>query len=149
MTNNNHRIFFDTNVLVNYKTEQKDDVFCVDYLLKKKHKEFLFTSSSALGQTVSMLQSKRKKRKVFSPDEINEYIEFLTSKITVLECSENDVKNAFTFKDLNDIEDNIQYVISQKMKCKYIITNDISGYSQHSKIEAINPNNVRLIKKII
>jgi len=49
MKNNNHRIFFDTNVLVNYKTEQKDDVFCVDYLLKKKRKEFLFMSSFALG----------------------------------------------------------------------------------------------------
>jgi len=121
----------------------------MDYLLKKKRKEFLFTSFFALGQTISMLQSKRKTRKAFSPDVINEYIDFLTSKITILECSENDVKSAFIFKDLNDIEDNIQYVISQKMKCKYIITNDVSGYSQHSKIEAINPNNVRLIKKII
>lgn len=40
-------IYVDTNVLINYCTNQKSDVDALNYVFKKRRKEVLFTSSLA------------------------------------------------------------------------------------------------------
>jgi len=60
------RIYVDTNVLTNYFTKQADDVKCLDYLFSRVRKEILFTSSLAVVQTVSVLQTRKKNREAFT-----------------------------------------------------------------------------------
>ena len=62
------RIYVDTNVLINYCTGQSNDVKALQYIFLKRRKEALFTSSLAVVQTITKLQSESKqyKRKAYS-----------------------------------------------------------------------------------
>jgi predicted nucleic-acid-binding protein len=54
------RIYVDTNVLVNYCTGQTADVSALKYIFSKRRKEALFTSSLAVVQVITQLQSDSK-----------------------------------------------------------------------------------------
>ncbi|MCL2329535.1 MAG: hypothetical protein FWC39_13630 [Bacteroidetes bacterium] len=56
------KVYIDTNVLVNYFTNQPDDVRCLNYVFEKMRKDILFTSSLAKAQTISILQTKKPNR---------------------------------------------------------------------------------------
>jgi len=62
------RIYVDTNVLINYCTGQSNDVKALQYIFSKRRKEMLFTSSLAVVQTITKLQSgsKQHNRKAYS-----------------------------------------------------------------------------------
>jgi len=46
------RIYVDTNVLINYCTEQSADVKALHYIFSKRRKEALFTSSLAVVYSI-------------------------------------------------------------------------------------------------
>jgi len=145
-----YRIYVDTNVLVDYYTGQEDAVACLKYLFAKSRKENLFTSSLALVQTASQLQKKntQKNRKAIPRDKTIEYFEFIFTKFTILDLTQKDVIDSFPLIN-NDIEDNVHYIISKKLKCKRIITRNTKDYALFYDVEALSPDNIKLIKKKI
>ena len=142
------RIYVDTNVLINYCTGQQNDVEALDYIFAKRRKEVLFTSSLAIVQTISSLQSKgRNNRKAYSREKTIDKLNKILSKFTVLDLSYSDIKEGF--KSLNkDIEDSIHYFVSQKMKCDAIFTNNKSDFVCFNNISLIDNNVVRLKQRV-
>lgn len=145
-----YRIYVDTNVLVDYYTGQNDAVSCLKYLFAKNRRENLFTSSLALVQTASQLQKKnaQKNRKAITREKTIEYLEFIFTKFTILDLTQKDVIDSFPLIN-NDIEDNVHYIISKKLKCKRIITRNVKDYALFYDVEALSPDNIKLIKKKI
>lgn len=115
------KVYIDANVLIYYCTGVSKVKECIDYLINNRRKEVLFTSNLAIVQTIAKLQTKQGKRKAYSKVEVQKYIDFFSKKLTWLNVSDNDIKNAFSI-DSKDIEDNIHYIISKKRKCDMIIT---------------------------
>jgi predicted nucleic-acid-binding protein len=144
---NDYYIFVDSNVLVNYFTDQVADVACLQYLFSNKRKENLFTSSLALVQTASILQTGKKNRRKFSKEHTINCLNQILTKFTILDLTLKDIVNSFSARG-NDVEDCVQYTISQKAKCFRIVTNNTGHYADFIDIEAINPKNIKLIKKV-
>jgi len=143
------RIYVDTNVLINYCTGQDNDVKALQYLFFKRRKETLFTSSLAVVQTITKLQSESKqyKRKAYSRETTIKKLDDILPKFTVLDLSLSDIKAGF--RHLNsDIEDNVHYVLSQKMKCNAILTNNIKDFAFFKDVAAIESNLSLLKQKI-
>ena len=143
------RIYVDTNVLINYCTGNIDDVKALQYVFSKRRKEVLFTSSLALVQTISKLQSagKSNKRKAYSRETTIKKLDEILSKFSVLDLSFSDIKAGFIHLN-SDIEDNVHYVLSQKMKCNAILTNNIKDFVFFKDISVIEPNLALLKQKI-
>jgi len=143
------RIYVDTNVLINYCTEQNNDVRALQYVFSKRRKEVLFTSSLAVVQAITKLQSgsKQHKRKAYSRETTIKKLNEILPKFTVLDLSLSDIKTGFNHLN-NDIEDNVHYVLSQKMKCNAILTNNIKDFTFFKDIAAIETN-LALIKQKI
>ena len=140
------RIYVDANVLINYCTEQNDDVQALKYVFSKRRKEMLFTSSLAIVQTISKLQSgsKQYKRKAYSRETSIAKLNEILPKFTILDLSMADIENGF--KALNkDIEDSIHYFLSQKRKCNAILTNNTSDFIEFKDIKLLEPK-VGLLK---
>ena len=134
------RVYVDANVLINYCTGQNNDVQALKYLFSKRRKEVLFTSSLAVVQTVSKLQSgsKQYKRKAYSRTTTIGKLNELLSKFTVLDLSMTDIDTGF--KSLNnDIEDSVHYALSQKTKCDAILTNNTKDFEYFKDIRKIKP----------
>jgi len=69
------------------------------------------------------------------------------TKFTVLDLLLSDVKAGFNYLN-SDIEDNVHYVLSQKMKCNAILTNNIKDFAFFKDIAAIETNLALLKQKI-
>jgi predicted nucleic acid-binding protein len=143
-----HRIYVDTNVLANYFTRQPADVQCLDYLFLRVRKEILFTSSLAVVQTVSVLQTGKKGRKAFTREAAVESGELLYTKFSVIDLSAHDVKKGFQYLN-NDVEDSVHYVLSKKLKCSIIITNNVGDFADFGNVVALSPKNISGIKSVI
>ena len=107
-----HRIYVDTNVIINYCTGVKNDVDTLNYIFKKKRKEVLFTSSLAIIQTITNLQTKKKTRKAFSKRKTIDTLNRILDKFTILDLRMSYIVESFTCKS-EDIEDNTHYILSQ------------------------------------
>jgi len=142
------RIYVDTNILINYCTEQQNDVEALDYIFAKRRKEVLFTSSLAIVQTISSLQAKgRNNRKAYSREKTIEQLNKILPKFTILDLSYSDIKDSLD--SLNkDIEDSVHYFISQKKKCDAILTNNKSDFVYFNNISLIDNNMARLKQRI-
>jgi len=143
------RIYVDTNVLINYCTRQTNDVKALQYVFTKRRKETLFTSSLAVVQTITKLQSgsKQHHRKAYSRETTIKKLNEILPKFTVLDLSLFDIQSGFNHLN-SDLEDNIHYVLSQKMKCNAILTNNIKDFAFFKDIAAIEPNLALLKQKI-
>ena len=143
------RIYVDANVLINYCTEQKDDVSALKYVFSKRRKEMLFTSSLAIVQTITKLQSDSKQynRKAYSRETTIKKLNEILPKFTVLDLSLSDIKIAFSHLN-NDVEDNVHFVLSQKMKCNAILTNNRKDFVFFKEIDILSTN-LNLLKSDI
>ena len=95
------RIYVDTNVLINYCTDQDADVRALRYIFSKRRKEALFTS----------------------------------------------IKAGFSHLN-NDVEDSVHYVLSQKMKCDAILTNNTADFTYFRDITLLDTGLALLKPKI-
>ena len=143
-----HRIYIDTNVLANYFTKQVADMQCLDYLFSRVRKEILFTSSLAVVQALSVLQTRKKGRKAFTRVQAVESGEKIYAKFSVIDLSAPDVQKGFQYLN-DDVEDNVHYVLSKKLKCDIIITNNISDFAHFGNLVALSPKNITGVKKMI
>ena len=145
MSNRITRIYVDTNVLINYCTGQSDDVQALKYIFAKRRKEMLFTSSLAIVQTITKLQSgsKQYNRKGYSREETIKKLYELLPKFTVLNMELSDIQESFKYLN-SDIEDNVHYVLSQKMKCDAILSNNKRDFMFFKDIICVNSNLCKL-----
>ena len=147
MNNEIISLYVDTNVLINYCTGQEADVSALEHIFSKRRKEVLFTSSLAVVQTISKLQSKNKNREAFSRDIVINKLDKILKKFTVLNLTISDIENAF--KQLNnDVEDSVHYILSKKMNCNAILTNNIKDFLSYGVI-IISPNKKAFLKSAV
>ena len=132
------KIYIDTNVLINYCTNQIQDRAALEYIFRARRKEILFTSSLALVQTIANLQTKKKNRKAFDREETESLINNIVPKLSIIDMSKEDVKKGLSMNN-NDIEDNIHYVLASKLKCDVVLTNNVSDFAKFTSIEKISP----------
>lgn len=138
--NKERRIFIDTNVLVGCYRGQKNDVFAMDYLFRLKDYE-LYTSVLAIAQTISFCQGRKMSKQ--PKDEIIRFVRSVTRKVKLIGFADKDVEQAFALP-MNDLEDNIQYILGSKLKCYYYVTNNVKDFNFNS-VSTILPKNVRTI----
>lgn len=141
------KIYIDSNVLINYCTGQSKEREALEYLFRTRRKEVLFTSSLALVQTITNLQTKKKVRKAFNKEETMKLISGLLPKLTILDLTPADIIKGGTYPN-SDIEDSIHYVLSQKHKCDAIITNNVSDFIFFRDIEVLKPERRLLSLKV-
>lgn len=141
------KLYIDTNVLINYCTGQLVDKTGLEYLFRTRRKEVLYTSSLAIVQLITNLQTKKPRRKAFSHKETKDAVNKIRQKITVINLTDDDITAGLAFNN-TDIEDNIHYVLSKKMKCEAIITNNVSDFDYFRDIEILKPEKRLLSLKI-
>ena len=147
--NKARRIYVDTNVLINYCTGVPADTSALNYIFSKRRKEVLFTSTLAIVQTITNLQTKKKSRRAFSKEQTVLSINKLLSKFTVLDLTLSDVTNGFN-SDAEDVEDGTHYILSQKKKCDAILTNNTKDFAHFSSVYKISPkSSLGIIKAVI
>ncbi|MDR3093684.1 MAG: type II toxin-antitoxin system VapC family toxin [Bacteroidales bacterium] len=136
--NKNH-IFIDTNILIGACANKETDQKCLNYLFSLQGKK-LYISALSIAQFVSVFQKK------LNNEAIKKEVRYLQSKFNILSFTENDINDSLHFK-YSDIEDSIQYIVSQKFNCAYIITNNKKDYANFLPIVALLPTQVRIISK--
>ncbi len=140
-------IYVDTNVLINYCTNQSNDVEALNYVFSKKRKEVLFTSSLAIVQTITNLQTKKSNRSAFSSEKVYELIGKFVSKFTILDLTLDDILKSQN-EGGKDVEDRIHAVICKKRKCFAVLTNNTSDFKQIKDI-CILPVKLGYLKTLI
>ncbi len=143
------RIYVDTNVLVNYFTKQVHDVECLDYLFNNVRKEILFTSSLAKVQFISILQTKKDRRKKFSRADIIKCNKIINSKFSIINLTDKEI--ALAEKENNeDVEDNVHFILAEKLNCSIVITNNISDFAYfRNRIVSLTPKDMGKIRKLV
>jgi len=139
--NPNH-IFVDTNVLIGAYSGNarfQKDVDCLHYLFSLTGKR-LYISSLSVAQLVSTFQKKKTNR------EITNIVRELQHRFNVISFTAKDIDEALRETGA-DIEDNIQYVLAMKQKCRIIVTNNYKDYRLLMWIEATSPEKVRIIAR--
>ena len=137
------RIYIDTNVLIGYFRNVKADVLAMEYMFKLRDYE-LYTSTLAISQTLSTLQGKRKDKAY--RQQIIEFIKRLTHKVKLIGFASGDIEEALTMDNV-DLEDNIQFVLGQKMSCYTYVTNNIKDF-RYNTVAVVEPAYIRSITSI-
>ena len=139
--NSNH-IFVDTNVLVGgYSGDARyqNDAECLHYLYSLAGKR-LYISSLSVAQLISTFQKRK------SNEEIINIVRDLQHRFIIIDFTNNDINAAISATG-DDIEDNVQYVLAKKQKCRIIITNNYKDYRAFQSVQVFKPINVRRIPK--
>lgn len=125
-------VYLDTNVLMNYCSQQSEEIKIAKYLTDIRYENNLYISALSVAQTVSLIQSRKKKSKEEKRLEIDRLQE-LVKKFTIISLTEKEIANSFelynSHSDFVDIEDIIQYSIAKKVKCDAIITHNKSDFA--------------------
>lgn len=137
------RIYIDTNVLIGYFRNVKADVAAMEYMFKLRDYE-LYTSTLAISQTISTLQGKRKDKAY--RQEIIDFIKRLTHKVKLIGFASGDIDEALAMDNV-DLEDNIQFVLGQKMSCYTYVTNNIKDF-RYNTVVVVEPAYIRSITSV-
>ncbi|MCL1868312.1 MAG: hypothetical protein FWF72_05135 [Paludibacter sp.] len=108
---------------------KQDDERCLQFLFSL-HGKRLFVSALRVAQIVSFFQKKK------TNDIICKFVQTIITKFTVIGFSDKDIEMSLLL-ETQDMEDNIQYVISQKFKCFYFVTNNKSDYTGFSNLNVL------------
>ena len=139
--NPNH-IFVDTNVLIGgYSGDPRfqKDAACLHYLYSLNGKK-LYISTLSVAQLISVYQKKK------TNDEICCIVRELQHRFNVIDFTARDINEALNETGA-DIEDNVQYVLAMKQKCRIIVTNNYKDYRLLMWIEATSPEKVKIITR--
>lgn len=137
----NH-IFVDTNVLVggySGKSNFQKDADCLHYLFSLTGKK-LYISTLSVAQLISMFQKK------YTNEEIVKMVRDIQHRFTVIDFTSRDI-NAALEETGADIEDNVQYVLAKKQKCRIVITNNYKDYRALQGIQVFRPTEVRRLPR--
>ena len=139
--NSNH-IFVDTNVLVgSYSGDARfqKDSDCLHYLYSLTGKR-LYISTLSVAQLISVYQKRK------TNDEIRAIVRELQHRFTIINFTVKDIDAALDQTGA-DIEDNVQFVLARKQKCRVIITNNYKDYRLLLGAQIIKPSKVRTIAR--
>ncbi len=145
--NAENKVFIDTNCLISYigakygiYKDKNHNTAAIQYLCKQHGKQ-LYISSLAVAQVTATLQ-----RRLNSKD-LQKELHNLIQHFKVIDFTIEDIKTALRYKKLHeegmDIEDLYQYVMSLKLKCLYIMTNNTKDFSPLVQIRSFKPKDVR------
>ena len=137
----NH-IFVDTNVLIggySGKSRFQKDADCLHYLFSLTGKK-LYISTLSVAQLISMFQKK------YTNEEIVGMVRDLQHRFTVIDFTNRDIDAALVETGA-DIEDNVQYVLAKKQKCRIVITNNYKDYRALQGIQVFRPTEVRRLPR--
>jgi len=135
---NPYNIFVDTNVLIGAFTTNQTDKRCLEYLYTLKGRR-LFLSALSIAQLASLFQKRK------SNEEIKSIIRSILAKFNIIEFARKDIDASLMY-EYSDMEDNIQYVISRKMKCAYFITNNRKDFLSFN-LSILLPRQIRSINQ--
>lgn len=141
-TYNPNHIFVDTNVLIGaYSGDARfqTDSDCLHYLYSIVGKR-LYASTLSVAQLISVYQKKK------TNDEIRSIVRELQHHFTIVSFTAKDIDEALT-ENGADIEDNVQFVLARKQKCRVIITNNYKDYRLLLGAQIIKPSKVRTIAR--
>lgn len=145
MKNNENHIYVDTNCLIGYIANKygiyKDTAGSTEALrfLAGLNGKKLYISSLSIAQLTAKLQKK------IGTDRMVKEIEQIIHRFNVIEFNDDDIRAAITGGHAKDIEDLYQYEMSQKVKCFYIMTNNLKDFTSLANIIAFLPRKVRKI----
>lgn len=148
------RIYIDTNVLIwdflFRKTHAKEVKAmqaskALAYYFARPQKLNLYVASFSLMQIIATLQKKK-----ISQQAIIEEINRIKQKMTVVDFSLNDITtgidNYAAYRQTKDLEDNIQFCMSLKMKCHYFVTDNIKDYKDFTNISILAMKDYRTVE---
>ncbi len=136
-------VFIDTNVLINdffFRSRKKlsgYDASVAVQFLRTKPRVTLYIASFAIIQLISTLE----KAKV-AKEEIASEIKRILSRFKLIDLTAKDFDNALSINH-NDTEDAVQYTLCRKVRCLYIITDNIKDFKSFRLVVAIRPKAVR------
>lgn len=144
MKNIENHIFIDTNCLISYladkfglrKKADSANWNALHYLSKLNGKR-LYISSLSIAQLTATLQNRVDTQVLLSE------IKAMCSRYEVVEFNKNDIDSAISNPSTKDIEDRYQYQMSQKVRCLYVMTNNVKDYAHIENIVACTPNKIR------
>ena len=151
-TYNPNHVFVDTNVLIGaYSGDARyqTDSDCLHYLYSIVGKR-LYISTLSVAQLISVYQKRK------TNDEIRAIVRELQHRFTIIRSNSVRLQGKnFTVKDIDaalnqtgaDIEDNVQFVLARKQKCRVIITNNYKDYRLLLGAQIIKPAKVRTIAR--
>ena len=139
--NPNH-VFVDTNVLIGaYSGDARyqTDSDCLHYLYSIVGKR-LYISTLSVAQLISVYQKRK------TNEEIRAIVRELQHRFTIINFTVKDIDAALDQTGA-DIEDNVQFVLTRKQKCRVIITNNYKDYRPLLGAQIIKPSKVRTIDR--
>ena len=141
-TNQNH-IFIDTNIIIGAYLKNKkyeDEKRCWDYLTSLVGKK-IYVSSLSIAQFVSMFQHHKINKML-----IRDHVRNILTKVNIIDFTKDDIKRSLLVKE-NDLEDNIQYVLANKLKCGIFFTQNTKDYNTYINIAVYTAKEHRTIKQ--
>ena len=109
----------------------------------------LCTPSKAQPLRRKLLIATLQKKKI-SQQAIIEEINRIKQKMTVVDFSLNDITtgidNYTAYRQTKDLEDNIQFCMSLKMKCHYFVTDNIKDYKDFTNISILAMKDYRTVE---
>lgn len=139
---NKNNIFIDTNILIGAYANSKnfdDEKRCWKYLSTIKGKN-VYVSSLSIAQFVSVFQHRK------DNNSIKKDVKNILAKVDVIEFTKQDIEKSLKFKQ-HDLEDNIQYVLAEKLKCVIFVTQNKKDYSSYLSTTVITANDYKAILK--
>ncbi len=136
---NSNNIFVDTNILIGAAIGRSEDNACLHYLYSLEGKT-LFVSALSIAQLIATIQKR------IDTDKLKQVVKEYLHRFQIVAFTEADIAEALERSE-TDLEDNIQYVIGTKVKCKYFITNNIKDFRRYLAISVKTPKDVRSIKR--
>lgn len=137
---NENNIFIDTNILIGaYANDKNFDIEkrCWKYLSTIKGKN-VYVSSLSIAQFVSVFQHRK------DNNSIKKDVKNILAKVDVIDFTKQDIEKSLKLTQ-HDLEDNIQYVLAEKLKCSFFVTQNIKDYSEYLYINVIPANKYKLI----
>ena len=139
-------VFIDTNVLINdflYRSEAnengKKSNIALAYLRSQNKQTFI--ASFSILQFIAIFQRR------ISFETLTTEIQRLMSHHTSIELTAQDITNGMNLvsAETPDLEDCIQYALSQKLKCFYMLTNNTKDFQYFANIVVSSPKKHRNI----
>lgn len=140
--NPNH-VFVDTNVLVGgYSGDARyqKDADCLHYLFAQTGKK-LYISTLSVALLISMFQKKH------TNEEVIGIVHELQHRFTIIDFINHDIDAALVETGA-DIEDNVQYVLAKKQKCRIVVTNNYKDYRALQGIQVFRPTEINIDTRI-
>ena len=142
-TKNQNHIFIDTNIIIGAYSNDKKFIHekrCWNYLTSLIGKK-IFVSSLSIAQFVSTLQHHKIDKRLVKSNVCN-----IIAKVNIIDFTKDDIDKSLLMNE-DDMEDNIQYVLANKLKCGIFFTQNTKDYNSYISIAVYSAKEHRTIEQ--